>query len=687
MLESLRNYATNIGYLLLIFAAFAIVERLRPAERGQPLRASWFNVRYLVVFEFINLLLLPLLTALVVDRLRAAWPAAFALIRVDGYLDGAWKAVAFLFVYDFFYYWFHRLQHEWGFLWPQHQLHHSELSLNATTTFRHHWLEELLRVFAIVLPMAMLFDLKPYESGIVAFFIGLWPVFIHANVRLTFGPFARVLAGPQLHRIHHSLERQHLDHNYAAFFPLWDQLFGTYHHPGTDEYPRTGLVSGERVTSIAQALWLPFGIWFRGRSPEPQPTQATSEPTSSQRKAPGRRVVIAAWCVALGLALVAIEIVARIVFPLPPLANFNRIEYAPTTLTAEMRSKQYLMNATISWTSEPDHAGSVLHLNLYGFRDGQWDVAHKRARRILFVGDSFVEGFMAADDEAIPAVFARRAKASGRSVEVFNLGVGGTDLADYMKLIQDAVPALAPEEVVLVFYANDFAGQPPFSHAQVRPAFEPKYRSPWMPRIAQVTRRLLAGEPVALAWHGKPKPFLAPVPDPSNPWTAQGDYLATRVDPEFADAMRRATFNPHSVDELAEYAHYFRETVDVSAHLTFLRDFLKARNVQLRLAYIPYPAQVSDYYIPFKHRYGGRDVQSMSGPEFQVQAKHLTDVAGRLGIPFLDLTPSLRAREAAGEHLYWDYDHHFRPTGYAFAANALYDWAAAANDGAPLLAR
>ena len=113
----------------------------------------------------------------------------------------------------------------------------------------------------------------------------------------------------------------------------------------------------------------------------------------------------------------------------------------------------------------------------------------------------------------------------------------------------------------------------------------------------------------------------------------------------------------------------------MTTHLTFLRDFLAARGVRLRLAYLPYPAQVSDYYIPFKHRFGGRDVTSMSGPEFQVQAAHIAQVAAGLGVPFLDLTPQLRAREAAGEHLYWDYDHHFRPAGYAFAADALYAWA------------
>ena len=244
------------------------------------------------------------------------------------------------------------------------------------------------------------------------------------------------------------------------------------------------------------------------------------------------------------------------------------------------------------------------------------------------------------------------------------------------------MPALDPDEVVLVFYANDFAGEPPFSSAQIRPAFEPRYRPAWIPRIAQVARRLLAREPVPLAWHGDPKPFLAAVPDPSNQWTAHDAQLAPRVDPDIADAMRRGTFNPFAVDELAEYAYQFPKVVDVSMHLTFLRDFLAARNVRLKLAYIPYPAQVSDYYVPFKHRYGGRDVTSISGPEFQVQAEHIAEEAARLSIPFLDLTPLLAAREAAGQHLYWDYDHHFRPAGYAFVADALYDWAAASTSGA-----
>ena len=144
------------------------------------------------------------------------------------------------------------------------------------------------------------------------------------------------------------------------------------------------------------------------------------------------------------------------------------------------------------------------------------------------------------------------------------------------------MPALSPDEVVLVFYANDFAGEPPFTPTRIRPPFEPRYRPSWLPRIAQVARRLLADEPVPLRWHGEAKPFLAAVPDPSNPWTERGAELAPKVDPDIADAMRRGTFNPYAVDELDEYAYQFQRVVDVTTHLTFLRDFLTARGVRLR---------------------------------------------------------------------------------------------------------
>ncbi|WP_456669859.1 sterol desaturase family protein [Bradyrhizobium sp. USDA 3240] len=45
---------------------------------------------------------------------------------------------------------------------------------------------------------------------------------------------------PQWHRIHHSVEMEHQDKNFAAFFPFWDILFGMACVPKQDEYLQQG---------------------------------------------------------------------------------------------------------------------------------------------------------------------------------------------------------------------------------------------------------------------------------------------------------------------------------------------------------------------------------------------------------------------------------------------------------------
>jgi sterol desaturase/sphingolipid hydroxylase (fatty acid hydroxylase superfamily) len=257
-------YAQAIGQALIVYVAFLAVERRWPAERGQPWRDWWFNIRYQAFSYYLVLLFVyPVAVALTIGALRAAHPGWFGLIRLEGKLDAALALLVFFFVYDFFYYWFHRWQHLLPLLWEQHKLHHSEESLNATTAMRHHWLEEILRIGFIGLPMAMLLDLTPVTAGWLAAVLVYWPYFIHANVRLPLAGLTRVVVGPQAHRIHHSLEAQHRDRNFAAVFPLWDILFGTFFAPQRGEYPRTGLASGERVTGLWQANVLPFAGWRR----------------------------------------------------------------------------------------------------------------------------------------------------------------------------------------------------------------------------------------------------------------------------------------------------------------------------------------------------------------------------------------------------------------------------------------
>jgi sterol desaturase/sphingolipid hydroxylase (fatty acid hydroxylase superfamily) len=164
--------------------------------------------------------------------------------------------------HDFFYYWLHRLQHSSKWLWAEHELHHTDEHVNVTTSWRQHWIDTVLGPLFILPPVLLLFD---PGSGTVIWVIllsKLMNYFHHLNSPIGFGWFNRVFSSPQTHRIHHSNLPEHMNKNFAAMISFWDTLFGTYHHPKQDEWPSTG-VTGVTVTSLWQAIVLPFASWGR----------------------------------------------------------------------------------------------------------------------------------------------------------------------------------------------------------------------------------------------------------------------------------------------------------------------------------------------------------------------------------------------------------------------------------------
>lgn len=259
------DFGRGVGIALLqtlaYYLFFLVIERFVPAERNQPYSAIRFNLLYLPFYLIGTALLLPVTTALVVGQLKSHYPQIFGLMPLDSWLDATLRGLVYLAIFDFAYYWFHRLQHTWPLLWSQHKLHHSDTSLNVTTALRHHWLEEPLRVFFMVLPMAILFDLTPAYSAGLAFVLSFWGFYIHINLDMHFGVVNRMLCTPQLHRLHHSMRVEHHDCNFAAIFPIYDVLFGTYVSPTRGDVPETGLHGGEKVTTIRQANLLPFQDW------------------------------------------------------------------------------------------------------------------------------------------------------------------------------------------------------------------------------------------------------------------------------------------------------------------------------------------------------------------------------------------------------------------------------------------
>lgn len=176
-------------------------------------------------------------------------------------VNAALVSFLLLFIDDFFFYWAHRFQHKNIFLWQEHKLHHLDEQLNATSAIRIHWLESVVMLPLRTLPLAILFKIDGTEAGIFGAIAGAWVTFIHADLKVNFGPASMFIVGPQTHRVHHSQEVRHFDKNFAAFFPLFDIIFGTYYHPARGEFPRTGVKGEKDVTSLGEAIILPFKGW------------------------------------------------------------------------------------------------------------------------------------------------------------------------------------------------------------------------------------------------------------------------------------------------------------------------------------------------------------------------------------------------------------------------------------------
>jgi sterol desaturase/sphingolipid hydroxylase (fatty acid hydroxylase superfamily) len=175
-----------------------------PAERGQSYRSIGFNAFATGSYLALTPIARFLPGYVVVSAAQAAHGPWLALDLPSILPDSGWLRIALLslfgflplFVFDFFYYWYHRLQHANAWLWEQHKLHHTDEAVNVTTSLRHHWTEEGLRAIFIAVPMGILFKITPVEAGIVTMFTSQWGYLTHANVRLSLGPLSVLLAGP-----------------------------------------------------------------------------------------------------------------------------------------------------------------------------------------------------------------------------------------------------------------------------------------------------------------------------------------------------------------------------------------------------------------------------------------------------------------------------------------------------------
>ncbi len=133
--------------------------------------------------------------------------------------------------YDFTTYWIHRCSHKIPFLWRLHRVHHSDTTMDSSTTFRFHPLELILIYQTGNILTAGLFGADVTSLALYYFIIYIFFFVEHSN--LTYPKWLNrslglVFVMPDHHRLHHHQEQFYTDSNFADIFILWDRIFGTF---------------------------------------------------------------------------------------------------------------------------------------------------------------------------------------------------------------------------------------------------------------------------------------------------------------------------------------------------------------------------------------------------------------------------------------------------------------------------
>ncbi len=131
---------------------------------------------------------------------------------------------------DLAIYWQHRLLHAWPLLWRLHRVHHTDVTLDATSALRFHPLEILLSL-AIKLALAALLGVPALAVMVFEVLLSSFALVTHANLALPpwlDTPVRALLVTPNMHRIHHSTDGEEQRRNFGFNLSVWDHLFGSY---------------------------------------------------------------------------------------------------------------------------------------------------------------------------------------------------------------------------------------------------------------------------------------------------------------------------------------------------------------------------------------------------------------------------------------------------------------------------
>ena len=136
----------------------------------------------------------------------------------------------YLLIFDLAIYFQHRLFHAYAPLWKFHQMHHSDGDYDSSTGLRFHPVSIFI---SSIIKLGLIFVIGPPAIAVLLseVILNATSIFNHSNWRLNrrMDTVLRLfLVTPDVHRIHHSKNKDEQNCNFGFNFLWWDKIFGTY---------------------------------------------------------------------------------------------------------------------------------------------------------------------------------------------------------------------------------------------------------------------------------------------------------------------------------------------------------------------------------------------------------------------------------------------------------------------------
>ena len=249
----------RLGCFLGVLMLMALWEGLTP-RRPQSIKRllRWpNNVGLVVLNTFVVRLMFPFAAVGMAFLAQTKGWGLFNIVPIP-----AWLAIpGAVLLLDLTLYGQHVVFHAVPLLWRLHRMHHADLEFDVTTGLRFHP-GEIAVSMLIKLAAVVVLGLAPIAVLIFEVVLNATSMFNHGNVLLP-AQIDRVLrlfvVTPDMHRVHHSIDRRETDSNFGFNVPWWDRLFGTYRAQPALGHDRMTL--GIDRFREPRELWLDRMLW------------------------------------------------------------------------------------------------------------------------------------------------------------------------------------------------------------------------------------------------------------------------------------------------------------------------------------------------------------------------------------------------------------------------------------------